>query len=367
MQSALTKIDLFTARQGGYWNCRIPCLLTAPGGVILATCEARRGGGGDWDANDVLLRRSLDGGITWEPPRPLALHEDYGPGPISNCVLIADRRTGETHALFCHNYARVFHARSPDDGAAFGAPVEITSCFEAFRGEYDWNVIATGPGHGIQLANGRLIVPVWLSDGGRSHRPSVTSVVTSDDSGANWMRGDIVARTDARCRHPSEGAAVELANGRVLLNLRSESDPRRRLIAVSPNGATGWSEPAFDPALLDPQCMASLIRLSRAPDQDRDRILFANPDTLERTLPGLWANAFDRKRLTVKLSLDECRTWPVSRVLEEGPSAYSDLAMNGAGEVLCLYERGMLSGVADPAALTLARFNLAWLAGEADR
>ena len=312
MQPQLIKTDLFTARQGGYWNYRIPGLLVAPGGAVLATCEARRGRGGDWDANDILLRRSLDGGVTWEEPWPLARHEDYGPGPISNCVLIADRGTGAVHALFCHDYARAFYTRSADDGETFGAPVEITPCFEAFRAEYDWNVLATGPGHSIQLTNGRLLVPVWLSSGGKSHRPSVASVIYSDDAGATWRRGEIAARTDGRLRFPSEAVAVELADGRVLLNIRSESDPHRRLIAVSPDGVAGWSEPRFDPALLDPQCMASLIRRSRAPEQDRDRVLFANPDTLERTLPGLWANAFDRKRLTVKLSYDECRTWPVS-------------------------------------------------------
>ncbi len=265
------------------------------------------------------------------------------------------------HALFCHDYARAFYMRSADDGETFGPPVEITPAFGAYRTEYDWNVIATGPGHGIQLANGRLLVPVWLSSGGKSHRPSVASVIYSDDAGATWHRGDIVAHTDERFRFPSEAVAVELAGGRVLLNMRTESDPRRRLVAVSPDGATGWSEPRFDPALLDPQCMASLIRHSRAPEQDRDCVLFANPDTLERTLPGLWANAFDRKRLTVKLSCDECRTWPVSKVLEKGPSAYSDLAVDAGGDILCFYERGMIDGMADTAALTLARFNLTWL------
>src|SRR5690606_5026964 len=97
--------------------------------------------------------------------RPVVRCDDYGSGPLSNFVLIADRHTHDVHALYCHTYARVFAMCSADDGATFSAPVEITAALEAFRERYPWRVIATGPGHGIQLDHGRLVVPVWLSDG----------------------------------------------------------------------------------------------------------------------------------------------------------------------------------------------------------
>ena len=64
-----------------------------------------------------------------------------------------------------HQYARCFYTRSDDDGKTFAKPREITAAFAAFRPEYDWQVLATGPGHGIQLKNNRLLVPVWLSTG----------------------------------------------------------------------------------------------------------------------------------------------------------------------------------------------------------
>jgi sialidase-1 len=63
--------------------------------------------------------------------------------------------------------------------ATTGKPVEITSTFEQFRPDYDCRVFATGPAHGIQLKNGRLLVPVWLSTGtgNNAHHPSVVATI----------------------------------------------------------------------------------------------------------------------------------------------------------------------------------------------
>ena len=87
---------------------------------------------------------------------------------------------GVVHAVFCHDYARVFTRRSADDGATFTEPREITDVFEALRVDYPWRVCATGPGHGLRLRSGRMVVPVWMSDGSGTefgagklgHRPS---------------------------------------------------------------------------------------------------------------------------------------------------------------------------------------------------
>jgi sialidase-1 len=57
-------------------------------------------------------------------------------------------------------------------------------------------------------------------------------------------------------------------------------------------------------------------------------LLFSNPASTRR------------ERMTVRLSRDDGRTWPVSVVLHEGPSAYSSLAVLGNGRIGCLYERG---------------------------
>lgn len=361
---------LFEARNGGYHNYRVPGILCSPNGVILATVEARRGGGGDWDGNDVLLRRSLDGGVTWQEPQLVASCDDYGPGPISNFVMIADRNSSTVHALYCHNYARVFYLHSDDDGATFSQPREITDSMEAFRQHYAWRVIATGPGHGIQLESGRLVVPVWLSTGEGTefgsgklgHRPSIVASIYSDDQGATWQCGETVVYHGERVRNPSETIPVQLSNGRVLFNVRSESPENRRLIVTSPDGAHDWQIEKWDETLLEPVCMASILKLSQPSAQGPNYIVFANPDNLENELVRPGGNlAHDRKRLTVKLSPDDCETWTHSRIIEAGPSGYSDLAQAQDGAILCIYEDGMVDRMTDTRYVSVARFDLDWI------
>jgi hypothetical protein len=384
--TALEKIDVFEAKTGGYMLYRIPGIVVTAKGTVLAYCEARKSASGDWGTIDILLRRSTDGGRTWgEPHRladvpgpkqknPVALKQKLATNDevtYNNCTLFADR-AGPVHALFCLEYARCFYLRSDDDGRTWSKPVEITKAFEAFRSEFDWKVLATGPAHGIQLRSGRLVVPVWLSTGtgGHAHRPSVTATIYSDDSGATWHRGDIAVPSTPEWIDPNETVMVELADGRVMLNVRSWSMQHRRLVTTSPDGATGWTKPEFDDALLEPICMASIVRYSLAGEaRGRNRILFANPHWLERAdgkaQPGFGR---DRKNVSVKLSYDEGQTWPVSKSLEAGFSGYSDLAVLPDGTILCFYERGSIDGKNNfgTGRLTVARFNLAWLTDGAD-
>jgi sialidase-1 len=369
----LEKIDLFEANTDGYALYRIPGIVVTQRGSVLAYCEARKTGKSDWDTIDLMLRRSTDGGRTWSPRQkiadvpgpktknPVALAQNLAnPDDVTynNPVAFADR-DGSVHLLFCLEYARCFSMKPP---------VEVTATFDKFRPEYDWKVLATGPGHGIQLRTGRLVVPVWLSTGtgGHAHRPSVTASIYSDDHGKTWQRGDIAVPNTDEWMFPNETVAVELADGRVLFNVRSESLVNRRLVTISPDGATQWSSPRFDDALLEPICMASVVRLSSKPDSDKNRIVFANPHNLARAdgkeQPG---KGRDRRNVSIKLSYDEGQTWAVSKPLEPGYSAYSDLAVLPDGTILCFYERGRRGDASKKptsyAGLTVARFNLEWL------
>jgi sialidase-1 len=161
---------------------------------------------------------------------------------------------------------------------------------------------------------------------------------------------------------------VELSDGSVLFNTRTESHTHRRLISISPNGATGWSDPVFDEALVEPICFGSIIGFDTPEGRS---IVFANPGVLERTMeggpgsrgigPDETGKPFDRKQLTVRLSDDDCKTWTASRLLEDGPSGYSDLAVLPDGTLLCLYECGIVDRMYDDRYLRLARFNTEWI------
>ena len=376
----IEKVDLFEANQDGYALYRIPGIVTTKRGTVLAYCEARKSDKGDWGTIDILLRRSTNNGASWLPrtkiadvpgpkaKNPVAIAQKLATNDevtYNNPVAIAHASGGVTF-LFCLEYARCFAMNSDDDGVTWSKPVEITSIFDKFRPEYDWKVLATGPGHGIQLKTGRLVVPVWLSlgTGGHAHRPSVTSVIYSDDLGRTWTRGEIAGPNEGDWIIPNETCAVQLADGRVLLNMRSESRANRRLLTTSRDGATGWSKPQFHEQLLEPICMASMVRLSEPGVTNKGRILFSNPHNLSRADGKEVAGKNrDRKNVSVKLSYDEAASWPVSKTVEPGFSGYSDLAVANDGTVLLFYERGSTDGanIYKTGLLTVARFNLEWL------
>ncbi len=334
----LDKIEFFLAGKGGYRRYRIPALVVSGRGTVLAFCEARRHTGEDYDEIDILLRRSTDGGRTWEAGRMVVTD---GERTCGNPCPVVDRRTGTVSLLFCKDSQQVFVTRSEDDGINWSQPEEITDSVK----DPAWSFLGTGPGHGIQLRSGRLLVPCW-SDASpgpvtwRNPSPSAGKIqssfaLLSDDGGRTWQRGEEMT-TDAS----DECAAVELRDGTVYMNMRSRQDKRLRAFTRSTDGGRTWTPVEYDPTLPEPSCQGSLIRLHER------RVVLSHP-----------GNADARTHLTVRLSSDDCRTWPVARVLDEGSAAYSDLAV-ADGHILCLYEADSYGR------MILARFTPDWLESE---
>lgn len=357
---------------------RIPGIIVTARGTVLAYAEARKRSGADWDTIQLMLRRSTDGGRTFSEQRSVAEVPDVPRSPVAlerhqdrpddqtynNPVAITDFH-GPVHFLFCREYMRVYYMRSDDDGQSFSKPRDITDALEPLRAKYPFRVVATGPGHGIQLRNGRLLVPIWLSPGltGNGHGPSQTATLASNDGGMTWQAGDIAVADTPETPSPNETTAAELEDGRVMLNVRTPSPRNRRLIVVSKDGLNGWSNPAFDDDLPDPICFASLFRLSFKRSGGKSRLLFANPANLTRAdgKPEIWK---DRKNLTVRVSYNDGQTWAAERAIEPGSSGYADLAALPDGSVLCLYEAG---GTFPNECVLLAHFDMAWLTNGKDR
>ena len=356
----LKQQDVFkVGAYGKYQKFRIPTIITTKKGSILITVEARYGKGGDWDSSDILMRKSVDNGSAFGDPVRLLSHVDFGNGPVNNFVMIPHRNSDRISAVFSPGYAKIYSMYSDDDGDTFSSPVDITPVIENFRDDYPWKVCATGPGHSVQLESGRIIVPVWFSDGkgkefgsGRlGHRPSVLSVIYSDDFGENWEMGEVICRDGdllygIRITNPSETVAVQVNDSSVMFNIRTESSPNRRLIARSEDGVSDFRMEGFHESLVEPVCMGSLLRCSNADEVGGDYLLFVNPDTLDKTDQGRRvsepvAGSFrDRKRLTLKVSEDQGNTWPFTKLIEKGPTGYSDLTQSGDGSIFCIYEYG---------------------------
>jgi len=129
--------------------------------------------------------------------------------------------------------------------------------------------------------------------------------------------------------------------------MRSLRGRGKRAVSVSSDGGLTWASAVDDPTLIEPVCQASFIRYTWAVAGEKSLLLFSNPATTS-----------GRYRMTVRLSYDEGKTWPVGKVLHEGSAAYSSLAKLPDGKIGLLYERD------DYHVIEFASFTLEWLKEE---
>jgi sialidase-1 len=230
----------------------------------------------------------------------------------------------------------VFVITSEDEGRTWSEPRNITRFAKQPTG---WTGILTGPGIGIQKRHaphtGRIVVPCAHGPVGKWHCYSIHS----DDNGDTWqMGGEVPDPLGNECQ------VVELTDGRLMINTRSYRKKGCRATTFSSDGGETWSGMQDEPALPEPICQGSILRYSDPLDGEPSRLLFSNP-----------AHGSKRENGTIRLSLDDGKSWSRSSVLVPGYYGYSCLTRLADGRIGCLYE------TAGCGEIRFATFPLGWL------
>ena len=286
---------LYAQGEAGYDTFKIPTMIVAPDGTILAFAEARTDSADDWSKTDVVVRRSTDRGKTWSPLE--VLFED-GRNVVGNACPVVEESTGFLHLLFTKNNDTAFKTHSEDNGLTWAEPEDITSDVKL----PGWTWYAFGPSHGIQLGDGTLMIPADHVE----KRKMYAHVVFSKDGGMTWQPGGNIPGGE-------EATMAQLDDGSLYINVRPV-EAGYRVVARSYNDGLTWTDWGHDTALPDPMVQGSLIKI---PGPGRESVyLFTNP-----------ADKLHREKMTVRLSEDGCRTWAHSKVLYEGLASYSALTL----------------------------------------
>jgi len=351
-------IQVFSSGTEGYHTFRIPAMIVAQDGAILAFAEGRSSPN-DQARNDIVLKRSFDNGTTWHPLQVVA--ED-GMHSLNNPCAVVVRENGRVLLMYqrypqgvperkveagfkgdkiCRNFIQV----SDDHGATWSKPKEITR--KTKRKSFATS-IASGPGNAIQLRRGayegRIIFPFNQGPWGKWN----VYAVYSDNGGRTWKYGDVAPFGDKGIGN--EVQMVELSDGRVRINSRSHEGSKLRKTALSSDGGITWSPLVDIPDLPEPQCNGSIVRIADTLDGEKSLLMYTGP-----------ASQSSRTLGTVFLSEDDGETWPIRKSITEENFAYSSSARLGNELLGCLYEGGHVDTLEG---IRLARFTLDWLADQ---
>ncbi len=302
---------------------RIPALAVLPAdrpdapGRIVAAWDVRA----DWrdlpGPFDLVLRHSDDGGRTWSPVRVLRQHEgERGFGDASLLV-------GLDGTLFCwyvSSDGESFFSARPggpglglwlsrsDDGGLNWTHRELPGLRPAWAGG-----MFAASGNGSCLTDGpfrgRLYQPFVARDGGGAH----WAVPGWSDDGEHWMLGE---RVGPDC---DENKLVGLPDGSILMHARATPRRRQALLAA---GADRFTDPVPHEALVEPGCNGGLCRWG---------------GLLVASLPD---DATRRRRLALRWSADQGRTWSAPVLADAGAAGYSVVQPLADGALGLIYEAG---------------------------
>ena len=342
-QGQPTHVDVFTSGLEGYPTYRIPSLVVAPDGSLIAVAEARTGDDPGFGGYvDLVYKRSTDNGLTWSAMQmldsyPIVRGSSSNPTTVVDGDLIwllynrwePDYGTVNSQPGTRNNQSWARY--SMDNGLTWSAAIDITTQAR----DYDnWKCNLFGPGGGIVDRSGRIIIPTYME------RDTSTSpyALYSDNHGITWRRGALLETASA-----NENQFVELSDGSILMDARPYSwvTPNRWLSTSSDGGET-WAPPT--PGQVVPNVMNSIARYTlQSAGDDRNRILWTGP------------KGPDRNNLVVRVSYDEGQTFVNEHLIASGLAAYSHVAILEDRSIGVFWERAGYQH------LTFSRFNLGFL------
>lgn len=363
-------IALRTHKQDGVHTHRIPGLATAKDGSLLAVYDARRDTGRDLQGNiDIGVSRSLDKGKTWLPMEIAMDMGTWGGLPekfngVSDASILVDKNSGtifiaglwmygvinedgkwleglnEGSKDWNHQWktrgsqpgfgvkqtSQFLIVKSEDHGKSWSEPVNLTRMCK----KEEWWLWAPAPGQGITLKDGTLVFPTQGRDGTGK---AFSNITYSKDGGKTW-----IVTNPATEESTTENMAVEVSDGTVMLNMRSNANTKDtgstngRAVSVTKDLGKNWKiHSSNHGGLIEPTCMASIIRHDFSQQgKKRSVLLFSNPDS--KVL---------RHRMTIKVSDDDGLTWSKDRkiMLDEMKSrGYSCLTSIDENTIGIVYE-----------------------------
>lgn len=313
--------DLFNTSMVEGVSCyRIPAIVTAPNGDVIAAIDERVPSCGDlkWSKDiNIVIRRSTDNGKNWSEIETVA---DFPFGQsASDPSMIVDRITNEIFLFYnfmdLDKEKDVYYlhmVKSSDNGKTWSQPEDITSQIAKPEWHNDFKFITSG--RGIQTSKGKLLHCMVNLDSGMH-------LFGSDDHGKSWHF------IDSPVSPANESKVVELADGSWMVNARTNGKKLRYVHTSSDEGKTWTSKP--ESILIDPNCNASIIRYTSINDgYKKNRLLFSNAK-MEK----------GRKNMTVRISYDEGKTWSEGKTIYTGGSAYSTMTILENGNIGLFFEK----------------------------
>jgi len=364
---ALTPLfsDVRTSGEGGVTTYRIPGIVSDGNGILHAVYDHRYAGGSDLPADvDVGYARSTDGGATWTDSVVIMDYDASEPGSLGNgvgdpCILhdpVTDTLWVAALWSFGNNgyngsgpgtdpadTGQYVLSKSTDGGLSWSDTINVTV---DVKDDPNWRLIFQGPGHGLAMRDGTLVFPSQYRDSSGTVR--VCSVF-STDHGATWDFGSGVPTASPQT---NENTVCELDDGRLLFSMRtpSGSNGQRAWIRYQPGGTTPMRDGSWEslfrlPSVPDPVCQGSVLQWTSTHRGDpAEWIIFGNP-----------ASSSSRTNFTLRVSPDGGDSWPASRSVYAGPSAYSSICILPDRSIGILFEKDNYTRI------TFARVEEAWL------